>query len=1267
MAVDTSIEDFVGTERFQVLRRLGKGGMGVVYEALDLERNERVALKTLRRLSANAVLRFKTEFRALQHIDHPNLVRLGELFEEGGQWFFTMELVEGVSFLEHVRPGGGGDGVPPLSLENDEPTLPHDPHEADTQDTAEKRLLRRGYDEARLRLALAQLASGLQALHLEHKVHRDIKPSNVLVTREGRVVILDFGLITDAANKRIWPDDHLVGTVSYMAPEQAAQKPVGPAADWYATGVVLYQALTGKLPVRGTTQEVLVLKQAVEPVPPSAIADVPDDLDALCADLLRIDPAQRPDGPEVFRRLAIEPTSTSGRPSGVFFVGRNDELSSLRAAFATMTHGAQVAMLVHGESGVGKSALAQRFIEAIRVEQPKVVVLTGRCYERETVPYKAVDGVIDSMSRYLTTLHAVTAQKLLPEHAGLVGQVFPVLRRVESIARSPRPPLDKLDAVVLRTRLFAGLRDLFDKIARSAPLVVVIDDLQWADADSFALLAEVLRASPSAAPAGSTPTAPTAVEAPPLMFVATVRAASKDEPGYRRVAEMLARACNDVREVHVSALPPSDARALAMSLIEGTSVDSAPAAASIAEAAGGHPLFIDELVRQRRMRKDGEGPMRLDEALFARISALPPAARAVLSLVALAGTPLVQETAANAARMDFGALSRVVTQLRSQNLVRTGGSRRSDVVEPYHDRVREAVVERLEPDTRKELHGRLATALEASGHADLEALAVHFHGAGDVGRAADYVTRAAEEASRALAFDRAARLYERSIAWRPLAGIEGARIQVRLGEALANAGRGRPSAQAYLAAAPEMPPAEALDCRRRAAEQFLRSGHIDEALEAFREVLAAIGMEMPSTPRRALVSLLARIVQVKLRGLEFEERAEKDVPAEDLLRIDTCFAVSSGLGLVDTIRGYYFQERGLLLALQAGEPHRVARALAVEASYSSAEGGPARERTARLLERSEALSTKLLHPYARAWATAAAGIAATLEGRWSDGHSYCERAEATFRDKCTGVAWEIDTMRWWSLWSMAYLGKLAELGRRVPERLREAEDRGDLYANVCHSTGLANFVDLARDAPEEARARSRNALARWSQRTFHVEHWWATLGERQIDMYQGNFASAWTDLQADWAKLEGSLLLRTAQLTRLEALHLRGRCALALAAASQGDRRASLARDAERDARRMSKENEPWSAPLAALLLAGVAEVRGDTSLARACLLESTPGFETADMNLYATAARFRLGQIEGGDAGRALFVDADRWLREEGVTSPARFVGMLAPGWAPV
>ncbi len=131
--------EFAGTARFQVLARLGAGGMGVVYDVFDRERKTRVALKTLRTLGGVELMRFKNEFRALSDLHHTNLVSLGELIHHEGLWFFTMELIDGDDFLSHVRPHG-----------------------------------RR--DDARLRATLGQLAEGLGALHVAGKVHRDIKP-----------------------------------------------------------------------------------------------------------------------------------------------------------------------------------------------------------------------------------------------------------------------------------------------------------------------------------------------------------------------------------------------------------------------------------------------------------------------------------------------------------------------------------------------------------------------------------------------------------------------------------------------------------------------------------------------------------------------------------------------------------------------------------------------------------------------------------------------------------------------------------------------------------------------------------------------------------------------------------------------------------------------------------------------------------------------------------------------------------------------------------
>jgi tetratricopeptide (TPR) repeat protein len=657
--------------------------------------------------------------------------------------------------------------------------------------------------------------------------------------------------------------------------------------------------------------------------------------------------------------------------------------------------------------------------------------------------------------------------------------------------------------------------------------------------------------------------------------------------------------------------------------------------------------------------------------------------RNLLEIVAVAGAPVVQETAASAMGEEFGPFTHQIATLRSAHLVKTTGARRTDAVEPYHDRVRNAVLVHMDDRSRRRWHQRLAVALEASSRIDPEALATHWRSAGELEKAAVYAARAAEDAAAALAFDRAARLYRLALelreaieeAGRPAAApgstttadrMEGGRLRAKLGDALTNAGRGAEAAAAYLAAASSAGQADALELRRRAADQLLRSGHIDEGLDAIRSVLGAAGMKLPRSPKTALVSLLLRRAQVRLRGLGFRERAEHDVPGDELTRIDACWSVGAGLGLVDNVRGSYFQSRGLLLALDAGEPFRIARALAAEAAFSSSAGGPSQARTRRLLDAADRIAKQVGHPYALAWAAGAAGIAASLEGRWPSALERCEEGEAIFRDRCVGVAWELAIMRWFSLWALAYKGQLDELARRVPLRLRDAESRGDLHAEIGHSTGLANLAWLAADDPDEATRRGEATMARWSQKTFHVEHWWNMLGQAQVELYRGDGPQAYARVVEQWKGLKASLLLMV-QLTRLEATHLRARAAIQAARAAgagDGSRRRELLAGAARDAAKIAGEKMPWSTPLARLVEAGISRARGEDDRSAELLRDAAGGLDAAGMALYATAARMRLGRLVGGDEGRALVDAAAAWMERERVRRPDRMIAMLAPGF---
>ncbi|MEM9492751.1 MAG: serine/threonine-protein kinase, partial [Myxococcota bacterium] len=442
------------TERFNIERQLGAGGMGEVYLAHDRERNMPVALKTMRRMGADALLRFKREFRALADISHQNLVSLYELVAVGEQWFLTMEPIDGVDLLSYVRGGAGarelaGDGngaQPGLATSTLNVGLPcDDDTEVDAVAAGQGgNGVRPGPAEAaepyrldlgRLHEVLLQLVSGLRALHRHGCWHLDIKPSNVLVTRSGRVVILDFGLVAQQAWGRV-DVDGAAGTPAYMAPELVAEgmNAAGAACDWYGVGVMLYEALTGQRPYGGDKRSLIAAKLTMEPPAPRSVRPgVPADLSALCAGLLRRDPARRATGLAIVERVqaraeppasgvapaTAEPDPLLSRPE--LFVGRDSQLAELDRAFAAAVAGRGQIVLVRGRSGMGKSALLDHFCG--RIVGDGAVVLSGRCYERESVPYKALDSLVDALASHLATLPAHQADVLMPRAVRHLAQL----------------------------------------------------------------------------------------------------------------------------------------------------------------------------------------------------------------------------------------------------------------------------------------------------------------------------------------------------------------------------------------------------------------------------------------------------------------------------------------------------------------------------------------------------------------------------------------------------------------------------------------------------------------------------------------------------------------------------------------------------------------------------------------------------------------------------------------------------------------------------
>jgi hypothetical protein len=1219
---------------YDLVCELGRGGMGVVYQAYDRKRRHLVALKTMQGVEASALYRFKAEFRTLAGLTHPNLVTLYELVAEGGLWFFTMELLEGASFLAHVR-----SAVSPTTTQAPVGLTPP--------------------QLGRLRDALRQLGAGVHALHQAGKVHRDIKPGNVLVTPQGRVVLLDFGLAADLDRygEHLSLHPRLLGTVAYMAPEQAACRPVSPASDWYALGSMLYEALTGRPPFWGSPFEILRKKQELDPPDPaSLVPGIPDDLRALCGDLLRRDPRQRPSGDDFRRRLGVEPASTPAPATGtakttdVPLIGRARHLETLQAAFDVCRQGRAVRLYVHGRSGVGKTALIQRFLDGL-TENRGAVVLPGRCYEQESVPYKALDSLVDALSRYLETLPLSEAQVLLPRDIGALGRVFPVLRRLEAVACAPGRGGAISDPHEIRRRGLAALRELLGRLADRRPLVLFIDDLQWGDLDSAALLLDLLRPP----------------DPPPLLFLGCYR--SEDAAGNPCLHALLeareSGETGDRGDLAVEPLTPPERRELALTLLASRGPAAQARADAIARESGGNPFFIYELVHylEAGAAQAGEGPeadVSLHEVLWSRVRRLPEGARRLLEVVAVAGRPLWQEDACRAAGV-AAEQSVALASLRAGRLLRGVGRPESLEIETYHDRIRETLVTRLAPADLREHHRRLALVLEASRRSDPEALAVHFQEAGEPGRAGAYYALAAAQAAEALAFDRAAKLYRLALELQAPRGVEECRLRTGLAGALANAGRGAESAREYLRAASTAGEAEALDHRRHAALQLLSSGHVDDGLATLRAVLGAVGMKRPETPRRALWSLAWQRLRLRWRGLGFRRRDVRQVEAGELRRLEICRSAAVGLSMVDPLQGAYFQTRYLLLALRTGEPQHLVQALGMEAAHASVGGCFSRRRTDALLSAAEALAQQLGQPYPAALVALARGIADALEGRWQSARALCDQAEGIFRTHCTGVMWELSTAHRFALWPMMFLGEVAEIGRRLPALIKEARERNDLYAVTNLSLVIRTFVRLADDEPERARRELRQVMDEWSQDGFHVQHMNRLFDEAQICLYQGEGGAAWERVTGQWPALARSHLLRVQQV-RIFLLHLRARAALAAAPAA--GKPAPLLRAAERDARRLRRERVAWAEALAQLVRAGVAMRRRDAEGARQLLEDAAGRLEAAGLCLHAAAARRRLGEQVGGREGRRLGEQADAWMKGQNVRRPDRMAALLAPGF---
>jgi tetratricopeptide (TPR) repeat protein len=1192
-------------DRFDVEEKLGEGGMGQVFAAFDRARQTRVAVKTLGRLTPQSIAQMKREFRTAAELVHPNLVRLHELFSDGIEWFFTMDLVDGTTLAR---------------LLGDAPAASSD----------------------RFRNILWQLASALRTLHRAGAIHGDLKPSNFLITGPGdRVILLDFGLSRPLGPTQ---DREFAGTPAYMAPEQAMGEILTEAADWYAFGVVLYEALTGELPFRKPSRR--------------RLEGAPEDLSALCLRLLSLGPTDRPSGDEVLLGLGSpdrgEEYSTSPPPSRrLSLFGRSDELSELRVALGRARDGLPSMALVHGPSGIGKTALLERFITEARVGG--ALVLTGRCRERESMGYKAVDGLIDDIVRLLDDLDDAEAAALLPEDIGDLTILFPALLAARAIAQAKKQRIETPDQSVARQRAVAAFRELVERLRKRSELVIWIDDLQWSDGESALLLGRTLGG----------------LQAVPLLLVGSYRS---DSAGRGPLLDALlgdrTTTLPEPTEIALGPLCINDAERLALELLPPESADAAAIARSIGREAGGHPLFIAELSYSAETASRSVAPRpeaTLSELVSRRVAALPEPARRLLEAAAVAGTPLSRGVLRETQGFAPAEAQTAIDILRANRLVRSNGLREEDAVDLHHDRIREIVVEGLGDADRKHHHLVLARVLEARPETKPDVLASHYQAAGDLVRAGRYWLAGADVAFHALAFEHAAELYEKAARKADLGARERRAMQVRRAEALAYAGKGPAAANMYLAIASSCVGSEALELRRRAAEQLLLSGHLAHGLGLIEQVLGATGMRRSRGGRRALLSLVLGRLRVRARGLQHVVRPERDVPPEELSRVDASWTIACSLGVVDFMRGAEFQTEHLLLALRAGEPRRVLRALTLEVTYAATPGAGSERRTTHLLGIADRLAQQSGDDGAMGLLGLSRGIAAYLQERLETAVTHFEDALDILTTRCSGTVWEIVTAQRFLNASLFFLGRFKRLEEIVPKLLSDAEGKGNIYASMCFRTAYTWPAWLVRGDVEETRRQLARAREEWPMGGYQLSNANFLIGDTLVDFYTGDAERPLARIREEWPKIEESQLLRIGIL-RVQLRQLRAASAVVAARAAEARGSRAEARELRGDARKYARllrgERIRRAAPLAELVDAALDRAEGNVDGARRRLATCVKVFGDHGLRLFSAAATVRLGELTSGSNGQSHVERGLAEFHREGVVDPGRMIDMLAPGF---
>jgi serine/threonine protein kinase/tetratricopeptide (TPR) repeat protein len=1150
---------------YRVGARLGGGGMGVVYRAEHPGTGEQVALKTVRLADQAMLSSLRREIHALRRIDHPGVVRIvAEGVDEGLPWY-AMELLLGRTLHDHNTrhwrrvttgvltttmeaspesataelPDSGPvsarvarfAGAATVAAEPGPPALAAHPAAAGGS-LPETLTLLRGVCET------------LAFVHGMGLVHRDLKPDNVFIRDDGTPVLVDFGLALAASGAtgkdKLEVSGRPMGSPAYMSPEQIRGELADARADLYALGCMLYEGITGRVPFEGTVQMVISQHLHKRPQPPSELVEgVPPALERLVLTLLQKRPQDRLGyADDVAAALAaLGAAGRPGWPRGRSYLyrpslaGRSVVLSDVEKSLegAQQHRGARV--FVGGESGVGKTRFAMEI--ATLATRRGLRVVTGECAAVSAGEDRALRAAPLHPFRPLLLALADRCRELGPEEtARLLGDRGPVLAAYEpSLLRLPGqealPELASLQAQAARARLVSALTETLAALAAAEPLLLLIDDLQWADENSLA----VLRALDEAW-----------FERSPVVLLGTYRTEENND-AIRELTQARGAVSVELGRLDAAAVGRMVSDMLAMPAPPAEFIDF------LVEQSEGNPFFIAEYLRvaidERVLARNEEGdwrvtaegaardtfrdalplPRELRALVGRRVAALGTGARALARVASVLGREFDADVLVAATTLDEIPGLEAIEELRARQILDVVGGR----LRFAHDKLREIIFAEIPDAQSRALSGVAARAIEAryAGTPEIAGcypiLAHHFAVSGDDEKAIEYLEKAGGRALETGASSEAVGFLRRALDLddqrrrrgdEPAPALRRACWERRLGQAEFNLGNMR-------------------DAERLTAGALhrLRSGHAPA--DALRKPPTAI----------AFVVLVAHLLRQFYHLFGPARRPTAD--PETRRRVAEASLAAERLSEI-----YFFQSEPLLSFSAALESANLAEALGPSpvlarsyATLSVAFGLVPWQRVVDAYEaRARAAAAESADAEAISWVHFLIGLSAIGNARWEDARRALDHAREIARavqdhrrvEECLALRGNIEVMTGsvegalasyaelfasakksgnqqgeaWALCgrSECYLtlGRPAEaLDNLERAHLLMKEDSGDESERI--TRGEAALVYLMRDDRPRARRIAADTLAlmnRLSPSAFHVIYGYVTTCEVLCALYE---------------------------------------------------------------------------------------------------------------------------------------------------------------------